>query len=248
MNKLASHLTQALFVGALLFATASVSQASISYSDITTYTGSGFVNDGATVAAPITRLVADDINAPAGGGLSVTQFTFSVQNFDPTATFSARPRVRFYDNDGAGGGPGTLLTGFSFNPISFAPGISLFFTNLTAGQLVLPADGSFWVGMTFDNVGGTATVAQLNELGEGLFDPPTVGSSGDRDFVTTAAGSFLASNPAGTIRTSPFGAAPNANYGWEFQFAPVPEPSTGALVMVAGGLGILIYWQRTRRC
>lgn len=207
---------------------ASATATTTAYANVTNFLGSAFANGGAAVLSgnAITRLVADDL-VPAGGfgGLNVAGFSFSVANFGASAT-TARARVRFYLPDGAGGGPGTYFTGFSFNPIAFPVGVTLYSTTL-AGQMTMPA-GAFWAGMTFDNnTGGTgATAAQLDLLGQGIFDPPTVGSSADNMFVTTAAGSFTTSNPAGAF--SNFGGNPPASFGWKFDAdLPVPAaPST----------------------
>jgi hypothetical protein len=198
------------------------------YSNVTNFLGQAFANGGAASQAGnvITTLVADDLT-PAGGygGLNVNTFTFSVANLSG-ATVTARARVRFYLNDGAAGGPGTLVTGFSFTAIAFPAGVGLYTATLT-GTMNLPIV-PFWAGITFDNNTGAtgATAAQLNLLGQGIFDPPTVGSSGDTFFQTSAAGSFLASNPAGAFGN--FGGVPVANFGWKFDVEqPVPAmPST----------------------
>lgn len=210
--------------GAVLGGT-SVSAVTTAYSNVTNFLGSAFANGGATVISgnTITKLVADDL-VPAGGfgGLNVAGFTFSVANFGASAT-TARARVRFYLPDGAGGGPGTYFTGFSFNPIAFPVGVTLYSTTL-AGQMTMPA-GAFWAGMTFDNnTGGTgATAAQLDLLGQGIFNPPTVGSSADIMYVTTAAGSFTSNAPAGAFND--FGGNPVASFGWKFD-ADLPVPAT----------------------
>lgn len=193
------------------------------YSNITNYLGLVVVNGGAATQAGngITRLVADDLTPAAGfAGLNVTLITFSVGNLNAT-TVTARPRVRFYLADGAGGGPGTVITGFSFNPIAFPAGASLYNFN-PGGAVALPL-GTFWAGMTFDNNTGAtgATLAQLNNLGQAICDPPTVGTSADVLFQTTAAGSFLANNPAGGFVG--FGGNPVANVAWAFDVEqPVP--------------------------
>ena len=74
---------------------------------------------------------------------------------------------------------------------------------------------AIWAGIAFDNNGGTtgATAAQLDNLAQGIFSPPEVGTSADQYFVTTAAGSFASDNPVGTLAN--FGGAPPADFGWE---------------------------------
>ena len=192
------------------------------YSNVTTFLGSGVTNGGAALqgANTITRLTADDLT-PVGGGLDVIEFKFSVVNFNQTQV-NFRPRVRFWHADGPAGAPGTYYStpaavGFSFNPISMNPGTATVLTAaIGAGLFTMPTN-PFWAGVTFDNNNGAtgATAAQLNNLGQGLFNPPTVGSSVDQFFVTTAAGSFFPLNsPAGTIGN--FSGTPIANFGWEF--------------------------------
>lgn len=223
---------------ALAFVCPSAYSQIIVYDNTTNFSGQAFSPAGAGLegANTITRLSADRIALiPGGGGQNATQWTFSVTNLNAVAV-SARPRVRFWDDDGAGGAPGTLITGFSFAAISF-PATSVQLFNSTAA-FPLPADGTFWAGITFDNNSGAtgATAAQLDLLGQGIFDPPTVGSSADDFFLTTALGSNFISNPPGTIQN--FGGLPIANFAWQFQVAAIPEPTSMALMSVAaiGGL------------
>src|SRR5258708_2618656 len=76
----------------------------IVYSNTTTNSMSGLQNGGAAKQGgnTITRYVADDITPIAGvAGRSVTQFTLSVANLNPTPV-TARPRVKFFLPDGPG--------------------------------------------------------------------------------------------------------------------------------------------------
>ena len=187
----------------------------------------------------ITTLVADDINfAPGLAGQQVTGFVFSVANFNAAAV-SARARVRFYATSATTGGPGTYLTGFTFaNPITFgASSVNLYTFSSATGVFAVPANSSIWAGITFDdNVGTTgATAAQLNNLGQGLYGPPSVGSSQDVFFQTTAAGSFVQNSPTGSFFN--FNGSPAANFGWQFTVVTpaatpaVPEPGSIALLV-----------------
>jgi MYXO-CTERM domain-containing protein len=174
--------------------------------------------------------------------LNVSSISFSTTNLNAVAV-SARPILRFYLSNGAGGGPGTIIGGFTINPITFnAQSVQVRTVNLPAGLLTLnPTQGSIWAGITYDNNNGAtgATLAQMNNLGQGTFGPASVGSSVDDFFRTTAAGTFGSSNPAGGFLF--FGGPPAANFGWSFTVAeniiPVPEPAPvaalGALALAA---------------
>jgi hypothetical protein len=240
LRQFAAALLASAFIAPAAFAD------TVIYSNTGNYTGNAFANGGTATQAgnQITRLVADRVQTTAvGAPIAITQFSFSVANLN-AGTVLARPRVRFYDDDGAGGTPGTYITGFSFNAISFGAGVTVY--SATAAFTVPGTDGSFWAGITFDDNNGAtgATAAQLNNLGQGIYDPPTVGSSFDSFFVTNAAGSFLVNNPAGTV--SNFGGAPIANFGWVFQVAtPVPEPAVAMLSLFGLPLlGVAVFLRR----
>lgn len=204
------------------------------YENIANFSGSALANGGAS--GGITRLVADDISRTGAAGEALTEFTFSVANFNTTAV-SARARVRFYAADGAGGAPGTAIAGYSFNPISFASGsVALFTTGFLAGGAAMPVN--FWAGITFDNVGTGISDAQLSLLGQGIYGPPTLGSSTDTAFQTNLAGSHLVNNPVGSQFN--FQGSPPANFGWRVSTAPAP----GAMALL--GLGGLAAGRRRR--
>lgn len=201
------------------------------YDNTVNFLGQAYANGGAQNQSgnTITKMVCDDLEGihPFFVGKSVTSVTFSVANLNATAV-SVRARIRFYKEDGASGGPGTYITGYSFNAFSFSAGVTNLTGNLGAGW-VLPTD-KIWAGITFDNNTGAtgATEAQLNKFGVGLFDPPVWGSSQDRLFGTSAAGSFVGNNPAGSAFN--FGGAPVANAGWKL----IPTPGAAALLGLAG--------------
>jgi hypothetical protein len=214
----------------------------VAYSNVTNFLGAAFAHGGTANQSGnlITRMACDDINPVGGyGGQQVQIVTFSVFNGNSSAV-SARARIRFYLADGTGGGPGTYVIGYTFNPFSFNSGVTLLSGNLGTNSSFFLPSGKFWAGITFDNNnGGTgATQAQLDNFGQGLFNPPTVGTSADTAFITNAAGSFVGNNPAG--QTFNFGGNPVANFGWEFQ--AVPEPAS----MVALGLGLAAIARKRR--
>jgi hypothetical protein len=213
------------------------------YNDTVNNSGSFFANGGASLvgANTITRLVADDI-APLSGysGQAISNIYFSVVNAN-SVSVSARPRLRMWNADGAGGLPGSFIAGFTFNAISFgANSGSSFFFHPTGVNV---PSGGFWIGLTFDNNSGAtgATDVQLDNLGMALFNPPTIGTSTDNAFETTAAGDFLVNNPAGA--TFNFGGNPAANFFFGLSVTQVPEPATFALWGL-GFVGLLVVRRR----
>jgi hypothetical protein len=183
------------------------------------YTGTGTYTD----------LVADDITVAAGlGGQTVNAFAFSIVNFG-SAAVTVSPTISFYANSTTATAPGTILAAYNFNPITQGAGSYTVYTASVAGAFVIPTSGSFWAAESFTST--TATTTQMASVGQYLFNPPTVGSSNDYFFQSTAASQGTASNPAGSLLY--FGGSPVANFGWSF--TATPEPSQYA----AFGLGIL---------
>ena len=223
------------------------------YSDTTTFGGQAFSNGGATAATPTTAMVADDITPIAGfAGDQVTAFTFSFANLNTTSV-TAAPTVNFYlpNPDPTSGAPGTLLTSVVFNPITQAAGsVGLFTATSTKGFFTLPTTEpnsgvAFWAGISFSG----ATPALLNNLGQGLYNAPTVGSSQDV-FFQSSAPATTAGNPAGGLFY--FGGTPVANFGWSFSVTPppaVPEASTTVSLglMLALGMGGLVIASKRKK-
>jgi len=180
------------------------------HSNLQTYLNSNFINGGASGsgAAAITKLIAGHLFLASTGSANRIKFAI-VNTLGTQCTF--RPRVRFYQANGTGGGPGTLFGAITFVPVS-VPGNTLvvFFADIPA----ITFSNECWAGMTFD-AGGTgsptATIAQLNGLGMGLFSPATVGDINGQMFRTSSAGSFESNNPAGST-SSNAGTA-----GWEIR-------------------------------
>ncbi|MFL6593907.1 MAG: hypothetical protein ACJ8HQ_00560 [Chthoniobacterales bacterium] len=240
-----ASLTRPFVFAAALLVCASLHAQTTFYSNLTTFTGQAYSPQasGATGSGTfITPLVADDLNLiAAGAGAAVTRFQFTVANFNAT-TVSARPIVNFYANNGSGGGPGALLFSVTFNAVTLTGSSVSSFTFAPGGTLfTVPANAALWAGMMFDNGGtSTATQAQLNNFGQGIFNPPTIGSSADVFFRSTANGP-TGSNPAGAFQN--FGGNPPANFGWSVAGTAAPAvPETGStillLALAVGGVAV----------
>ena len=230
------------------------------YSNVTTFSGQAFRQQNAANQAgnTITRMVMDDLTFNTTAFLrNVTTLRFTVANLNPTSV-SVRARLRFWNADGPPLGPGLpnapgtyfvdpvslLAVGFTFNAFTFTSGVTTLTGNLTPPGFNLPigAPITLWAGITFDNNTGAtgATLAQLNNFGQGMFTPPDLGVSANTVFETTAAGSFFGTNnPAGAPVN--FGGLPNANMGWELVVTPttpppvVLNPGTDAFTTPPGG-------------
>ena len=225
-----------------LIAPTAFAQTTTVYSNTTNFQGIGYTGGLATGTGP-TTLVADDITPIAGfAGSEVTTFTFSVMNFNSTAsTFT--PTVDFFKANGlgyvpgAGGPPGTLLASLQLNPLTVAGGgtIQLFTATSATGFFALPT-GTFWASESFSG----APAAMLNNLGQGLYSPPTVGSSQNLIFQSTGPETGSSSPPG---NTETFVGGPEvASFGWSFGVATpaaVPEASTTVSfgLLLALGLG-----------
>lgn len=224
-----------LFLSVVLAFISSASAEIVTYSNVTTFTG--FVAAPGGAVTNNTRMVFEDTTTVAAGELK--RITWTVQNGNAAAV-TVGIDVGIWDT--VAGVPGNLLAAFSLSPVSINPG-GFFFTldNLHLTNNIMLPSGQLWMGLAFNNAGGTtgATAAQLNLFRQFLANPPTIGSSNDLFFRTTNPFGGFGNNPVGGLFF--FGGNPVANFAWEV--ALVPEPTMLSLLSVAG----LAFVGRLRR-
>ena len=188
-----------------------------------------------------TFMDADDLNVIASEfSKPVVGFTFSSSNGN-SVVVNASPTVVFWTNNA--NAPATLLKTVRFNPIplsalsvnlwTYAPGVPLF---------TLPASGKIFMGVSWDNFADVTNSGisdlQLSKVGQGVFNPPVVGSSADSFWTSNGFGNNAVNNPLGI--TTNFGGSPVASFG--DSLTTVPEP--GSIAAVA--LGLLAFRIRRR--
>jgi hypothetical protein len=255
------NLTRLLFGAVMLIGGVISGQAQIiAYSNIADYDGAYSYNGGITGYAvsgsPITTsgshmfasnyssvALFDDITPlSALAGQTVDSITYSVYDGLTYNTPSVVPTLYFYNDDGANGGPGTLIASYTLPATVYANNsASLYTLNLGSTGFTLPST-TFWAGIAFDvNVSNENdapnAASEAGAFGQAVYGTPTVGTSSSASFYATEA--FPGgSNPGGSLTTYP------PNFAWQFQVAPVPEPSTWAMML--GGL-VLLGQARYRR-
>ncbi len=191
-----------------------VTRADIVYSDIATGPTGAFSN-------PVGALIADDLAMTAGGTLSTVDLSIYNSSNSTRPLQSGTLYVDFWNLD-----TGAYVNGFSYfmdfgaTPLA-AGSYTLFgFTGLESLGITLPQNvlaGESW---------GTDTVGGPN-LGQVMFNPPTVGSSLD-EFYLDNTGTVPPGTNAGFFY---FGGNPVANFYWQIG---VPEPSALALLALGG--------------
>ena len=225
-----------------LLAGASHAQTTV-YSNLTTDQGVDFQQhpSGSIGGAfNATRLLLDDITPIAGhAGEWITEVSFTVSNGN---AFSLSPgySLYFFDASGVGGTPVNAIYGVSLVPSVVPSGVSTITVPLTPGTLALPS-GTFWAGIAFNS--NTIPTSQLDQLGQELFGLPTVGTSGDRIFLSD--NPFNGGPMTGTTLTSSPG-NPAMSLGWQIRTTAssgaAPEPATVALLL--GGTLVLVRRRR----
>jgi len=224
---------------ALALAATAEAGTTVIYNNTTTFSGSLFSPGGASGGS--TDVIIEALTS--GGGLStpVTTIDFNVGSLN-SKSLTVDPILFFYGQNANGNGPGAIIADYEFNPVTVASdtvdGFS-YGTGSTTTLFTLPA-GVFYFGEAFTNTGGaSATNAQLNNFGVGLYGPPTVGTASSTYYVTASYGS----NPATSTGTLP------ANYDFGLELidntAAVATPEPGTLSML--GLGLLSLGGMVRR-
>ncbi|MBS1727563.1 MAG: PEP-CTERM sorting domain-containing protein [Armatimonadetes bacterium] len=191
-----------------------------------------------------TYMDADDLDAGPASGQDVIGFTFSSANFN-ASDVTASPTVVFWEGDS--GAPGNVVAGFRFNPITLGANSAQLWTITSASPLfTIPSGGFLFMGVSWDDFGDQAatgaTQTEIGNLGQAIFDPPTVGSSGPQFWSSDNFGNNYQDFPAGALYGNPM--TDIINFGDEIITAdPVPEPASLAVI----GLGLAGLAARKRR-
>ena len=194
------------------------------YSNITTLEYP-MPNEGATDRSGniITNMVADSLGFAGGKApYGIKQVFFTCTNLNPVDV-TIRVLLRFYEADrGDSAWPGTYIAGYTFEPVTIpAYNINLYSVN-TDPSVLKTKKSAIYAGLIYDNNHGAtgATIDQMNQLGQGKFQPIDVGTSTDNIFVTDSAGLYDSSDPVGRV----YGFMPvEINPGWQLISAtPLP--------------------------
>jgi len=197
------------------------------FSNVDNFSGTGLPHGAA--------LVMDDVVMIEGPEL-LREVTISVANFGES-TLSSVDAAIVHAPDPEVDGPAdnlddavTLSASLDLAALLGGGGLpaegvaTITFTDLASQGVMLPESGSFdfmWAGLVFSNAAFTGA-GQISDVGQGVFDPPTVGISGNLGFLQ-GFGLF------------DFGGDPIASFGLRFVVVPAP----GGLGLVAlGGIAV----------
>lgn len=201
---------------------------------------------GAVDAATVYDNTANNLNTRLGAGTveiadeiilggterSLSAFSFQYYLLSPTPGGETL-RLRFYQQNGVSGQPGSLLFDSGFFSVPATSGSSVEITDFSTGATLpftsLLPDQFTW-SVTFNGVGAGESA------GVNLFGPPTVGNS----IVD-----YWENNGAAWInKRVDFGFLPNPGTDFAATVQAVPEPSVIALVVIGGAA---VVWRRSRR-
>lgn len=244
---------------------------------------------GNSLADVIVRSLAVSItNSNVGLGMTIRPHIRIYDDNHPTPTPPYPPPVP--PNPPFNDSPGTLLKTVDLGDF-FVPGATDNATRPIAGSAILNVDSvqfgalnlpmtgtKYWFGIFFDVdiVDGVPLATQIDRLrriGQGLYNPPTVGFSGDVHHETDLFGtgdqdgdgdndgfpnyqrnyfntSFANTDPNGTYvqtfgMTDPNGQPVPSNFGWLINGFIVPEPSAAAFALL--GIPAFAFVVRRRK-
>jgi hypothetical protein len=189
---------------------------------VANFSGYAYPNMGDGSSNGYTTLVCDDIAFDGSSTVyNIDKVRFTIFNFNASSR-SVRANLRFYTLDPNTLAPDVLIAAYTFNPISIAAGNGSIVTG-TLGTPFLVYDQVIWAGISFDNMGGsTASLAELENFGPGMFGYADVGSSEDIFWQSFGADDFLYDAPSGDFYNFQPDLEP-ANFGWELvQDNPIP--------------------------
>jgi hypothetical protein len=188
------------------------------YSNITTFSGSGFTFGGTLSGQPqpgggtgrLTSMSCDDLTLKPGipnGSYALNQVSFSIANFSSNPKIE--PTLIFFDQ-----ASGTLIDGVAFNPMIIPPPGMIVTADLSLQPITFPLDANgeanIWMCQMYADDNGTI-LTPLDDLGAFLCDPPTVGSSPDNLYISDLPLVPLYSALPPGIQGN-FGGSPIANY------------------------------------
>ena len=167
-------------------------------------------------------MVADSLGFAGGKApYGIKQVFFTCTNLN-SVDVTVRILLRFYEADrGDSAWPGTYIAGYTFEPVTIPAYYNLYSVN-TDPSVLKTNKSAIYAGLIYDNnLGATgATIDQMNQLGQGMFNPIDIGKSTDNIFVTDSAGLYNGSDPIGRV----YGFMPvQINPGWQLISAnPLP--------------------------
>jgi hypothetical protein len=211
-----------------------ISPSAQGYSNVTTFTGyaTGTGTGDATVPFNVasasiagngrhTGLMIDHLALTGSTPFQIDSIKVAIVNLN-AANVTCTIELDFYQNTSSK--PGAWINGFYTSSAVTIPNGLYIVTFILASSWSLNTT-DIWAGLSYYANGGTqASLAELNNMGAGFYNPVNLGTSADNLFVSTVAALGNVSTPAGTVYSSPFSSfSAIANMGWEFvKLVPLP--------------------------